>query len=64
MSELAERLLSIIARGPITFFDLWCEIPLDDASFSEMQAALAELIDAGKVEQAGDAFAFRAVPAA
>lgn len=64
MSELAERLLPVIERGPITFFDLWCEIPLEDATHDEMQTALAELIEAGKIEKVGDTFAFRAVSAA
>jgi len=63
MSELAQRLLTVIQRGPIEFSDLWAAIPYED-TFDEMQTALAELIDAGEIEQIADTFAFRIVEAA
>lgn len=63
MSELAQRLLVVIERGPIEFSDLWAAIPCEN-SFDEMQAALAELIDTDKIEQIGDTFAFRIAEAA
>ncbi len=63
MSELAERLLAVIQRGPIEFSVLWAHI-LDDTSFDEMQAAIAELLDAGKIEQIDSTFAFRVAEAA
>ena len=48
-----------IANGPILFADLWGEIPYEQ-SFEDMQAALAELIEAGEIVQIDDTFAFKA----
>src|SRR5258708_33301268 len=48
MSELAERLLAVIQRGPIEFSVLWAHI-LDDTSFDEMQAAIAACISSNDV---------------
>lgn len=63
MSELAKCLLTVIERGPIEFSQLWAAIPYEN-SFAEMQGALAELIDAGKIEQIDATFAFRVADAA
>ena len=62
MSELAQRLLAVIQRGPIEFSELWAAIPYDD-TFDEMQAALVELLDAKPplIEQIDSTFAFRVV---
>jgi hypothetical protein len=59
MSTLAKSLLFVIQQGPILFADLWAEIPYEQ-SFEDMQAALAELIEAGEIVQIDDTFAFKA----
>lgn len=63
MSELAQQLLQVILRGSICFADLWEAV---DATwtFDEMQAALTELLDAQKIVQIPDTFAFAPVKAA
>lgn len=63
MSELALCLLRVIQLGPIEFSELWNCIPYE-ASFEEMEKALAELIEAGQIEKIGDTFAFRVKSAA
>lgn len=63
MSELALCLLRVIQLGPIEFSELWAAIPYEN-TFEEMQAALAELIEKGQIEQIGDTFAFRVKSAA
>jgi hypothetical protein len=63
MSELASRLLAVIQRGPIEFSELWAVVPYED-TFDDMQAALAELLDAGKIERMSDTFVFRVAEAA
>lgn len=64
MSELAKHLLVIITPAPIAFHELWASVETDEPTFDEVQAALAELIDSGKVEQIDATFAFRLVDAA
>ena len=64
MSELAQHLLTVIQRGPIYYHNLWDAVETDDPTFDEMQSALAELIDAGKIEQIDATFAFRIATAA
>jgi hypothetical protein len=64
MSELAQHLLAVIERGPIAYADLWAAVETDDPAFDEMQYALAELIDAGKIEQIDATFAYRIADAA
>lgn len=64
MSTLAQHLLTVIQRGPIAYSDLWAAVEHDDPTFDEMQMALAELIDAGKIEQIDATFAYRIATAA
>lgn len=50
MSELAQRLLTVIERGVTGFHALWGRVD-DDVLFADMESALAELVDGGKVRQ-------------
>jgi len=50
MSDLAQRLLAMIQQGITGFHELWGRVS-DDVLFDDMEAALVELIESGKVQQ-------------